>query len=113
MVRVPGTSGDSGFPRESLGEDVNIIVEHGMEVSAAEGSPPTREHERFPDHQGTWRGLDELVIKEEDRSTDLEEIPLLPPQVLLGTNADRTAKYDLLDNTFSGETEILSSTTEL
>ena len=90
MVRVPGTSGDSGFPRESLGEDVNIIVEHGMEVSAAEGSPLTQENYRSPDRQGTGRGLDDFVIKEEDRSTDLEEnlysLPRSlrgPPQIVL------------------------------
>ena len=103
MVRVPGSSGASGFHRESLGEDdVNIKADHGMEVSAAEGSPPTQENYRSPDRQGTGRGPDEFVIKEEDRSTHLEEKPLLPPQVPSGITPDRTAQYDLLDDKFSG-----------
>ena len=47
MVRVPGSSGDSGFHRESLGEDVHIKVEPGIEVSTEVGSPLTRDNEKY------------------------------------------------------------------
>ena len=32
IVRVPGSSGDSGFHRESLGEDEKVKVVPGMEA---------------------------------------------------------------------------------
>ena len=38
MVRVPGSSGDSGYHRESQREDAMVKIEPGMEVSAEEGS---------------------------------------------------------------------------
>ena len=45
MVRVPGSSDDLGFHRESPGndEDIKIKVEYEMETSAVEGSPLTQE----------------------------------------------------------------------
>ena len=73
MVRVPGSSGDSGFPRESLSEEVKIKTERGIEVPAAEGSSQTREYEGSPDRQSFGRGFDDKNRKEEDRSHDLEE----------------------------------------
>ena len=39
VVRVPGFSFESGFNRESPGEDVKIDTEPGIEASEAEGSP--------------------------------------------------------------------------
>ena len=39
MVRVPGSSGDSGFHRESLSEDEKVKVEPGIEAYESEGSP--------------------------------------------------------------------------
>jgi len=41
MVRVPGSSGDSGFHRESTDEEVKIKEEPKIEVTTAEGSPST------------------------------------------------------------------------
>ena len=84
MVRVPGSSGDSGFHRESLSEDVKIKIEPGMEASAEEGSPQTRENKGSSDHQGYGRGFDDIKIKEEDRAFDLEEKPPTPPRSLRG-----------------------------
>uniref|UniRef100_A0AAV1T2R3 Uncharacterized protein n=1 Tax=Peronospora matthiolae TaxID=2874970 RepID=A0AAV1T2R3_9STRA len=43
VVRVPGSSGDSGFHRESLSEDEKVKIEPGMEADEAEGSPRTRD----------------------------------------------------------------------
>ena len=39
MVRVPGSSGDSGFYRESLSKDEKVKVEPGMDAYESEGSP--------------------------------------------------------------------------
>jgi hypothetical protein len=41
MVRVPGSSGDSVFHRESTEEDVKVKLEPGIEASAEDGSPLT------------------------------------------------------------------------
>ena len=59
MVRVPGSSGDSGFHRESLSEEVKIKTEPGIEASAKERSSRTCEDERSPDHQSFGRGFDD------------------------------------------------------
>ena len=79
---MPGSSGDSGFHREFTGEDVKIKVEPGIEASAEEGSPQTREKERSPDDQSFGRGFDNKKIKEEDQGSDLEEKPLPLPRSL-------------------------------
>ena len=47
MVRVPGSSGDSGIHRESLSEDVKLKTEPGMEVPKSKESPQ-RVSEIFP-----------------------------------------------------------------
>ena len=97
MVRVPGSSGDSGFHRESLSEEVKIKTEPGIEASAKERSSRTCEDERSPDHQSFGRGFDDEKIKEEDRLDDLEEKPQLPPEAPSGATADRAAKHDPQD----------------
>ena len=97
MVRVPGSSEASGFHRESTGEDVKIKQEPGIEVSATEGSTQTRRSTRSSDHQSFGRDSDEMKIKEKDREIDLEDKPQIPPEVLSGATADRSAKSDLLD----------------
>ena len=51
MVRVPGSSGDPGFHRESLSEEVKIKTEPGIEAPAVKGSPQTREDEGSPDRK--------------------------------------------------------------
>uniref|UniRef100_A0AAV1UDP0 Uncharacterized protein n=1 Tax=Peronospora matthiolae TaxID=2874970 RepID=A0AAV1UDP0_9STRA len=47
MVRVPGSSGDTGFHRESRDEDVKIKTEPGIGASAEYGSPQTRKGKGF------------------------------------------------------------------
>ncbi|GMF41605.1 unnamed protein product [Phytophthora fragariaefolia] len=42
MVRVPRSSGDSGFHRESNQEDVEIKLEPGIDAPAMSGSPQTQ-----------------------------------------------------------------------
>ena len=51
------------------------------------------------------------MMRKIKRKIDLEEKPLLPPKVPFGATADRTAKYDLLDENPSVKTEGFSSTT--
>ncbi|CAI5747153.1 unnamed protein product [Peronospora destructor] len=109
MVRVPGSSGACGFHRESTGEDVKIKMEPGIEAPAAEGSPQTREEKVSPDRESFGRGSNDKKIKEEDHASDLEEKPRPPPQVPSGTPADRTAKYDLLDENPMVKTKGISS----
>ena len=103
MVRVPGSSGALGFRRESLRK--MSISRLNLKALAEEGSPLTQEKEGSPDRQNTGKGFEDQKITEEDRSYDLEEKPLFPPEVLLETTADRTAKYNLLDEKFSVKTE--------
>ena len=87
---------DSGYNCESLKEDATVKVEAGVKVSAKEGSPQTQEKKKSLNHQCFGRGANEKKPKEEDRSLDLEEKPLPPPQVLSWTPADRAGNRDLL-----------------
>ena len=49
IVRMPGSSCESGFHLEFLSEDDKVKVEPGMEAYEAEGSPQTRDFKRSPD----------------------------------------------------------------
>ena len=110
---MPGSSDDSRYHRESLGEDATVKIEPGLEVSAKEGSLQTQEKKGSLDHQCFGRGTDEKILKEEERSLDLKEKSLPSPQVLLGTPADRASNRDLLNDKKSVNTEIILSRTTL
>ncbi|KAE9015178.1 hypothetical protein PR001_g14963, partial [Phytophthora rubi] len=90
MVRVPGSSGDSGFHRESTNqEDTKLKAEPEIEASTEGESPSTPPNEAgFADRQSAGRSSDD-VKKEEDSAMDLEEKPRLPPQTPSGVPADR------------------------
>ncbi|CAI5701675.1 unnamed protein product [Peronospora effusa] len=64
MVRVPGSSGDSGFRRESLREDVTIKTEPGIEASEAKGLPQSHDRKGSPDRKSFKRGAYEKKNKE-------------------------------------------------
>uniref|UniRef100_A0AAV1VM22 Uncharacterized protein n=1 Tax=Peronospora matthiolae TaxID=2874970 RepID=A0AAV1VM22_9STRA len=100
MVRVPGSSGASGFYRESRSEDVKFKVKRGRKCQRR------RDRRRHDIIKDPWPGRvlggarNESKFKEEDRQGDPEEEkPLFPPEVTLGTTADRIAKYDPLVET--------------
>ena len=65
MVRVPISSGGSGFHRESCNEDVKIKTEPGIEAPVEDGSPQTRKEKMSQDHQNFIRGYDDKKVKEE------------------------------------------------
>ena len=112
LVCVPGSSDDSRYHRESLGEDATVKIEPGLEASAEERSPQTQQKKGSLDHQCFKNGTDEKILKEEDRSLDLEKKSLPSPQVISGTPADRATNRDLLNDKKSVNTErILSRTT--
>ncbi|GMF34100.1 unnamed protein product [Phytophthora fragariaefolia] len=94
MVRVPGSSGDSGFHRESL-EDVQVKIEQGGRASSELGSTTTRLNEvRSTDRQSA-RGAS-VGGTEADPDPDLEDKPQPPPQVPSGTPVDLDPRQDPL-----------------
>ncbi|GMF41576.1 unnamed protein product [Phytophthora fragariaefolia] len=71
MVRVPGSSGDSGFHRESL-EDVQVKIEQGDQASSELGSTTTRLNEvRSTDRQSARR----TSVGGTEADPDLEDKP--------------------------------------
>uniref|UniRef100_A0AAV1TYK2 Uncharacterized protein n=1 Tax=Peronospora matthiolae TaxID=2874970 RepID=A0AAV1TYK2_9STRA len=90
MVRVPGSSGDSLFHRESRDENVVIKNEPGIGASAEFRLPKTREEKGSRDHHSFGRVYDDKTVKEEDHQADLEEkpqpspeVPSVPPRIAL------------------------------
>ena len=85
MVRVPGSSGDSGFHREST-EDVKIKEEPGKEALAERGSPPTLKNKEGSTDQGSAR-RSFIDDKGDDLAIKLEMKPKNPPQAIHGAPA--------------------------
>ncbi|EGZ20270.1 hypothetical protein PHYSODRAFT_328401 [Phytophthora sojae] len=87
MVRVPGSSGGSGFHRESQ-EEVRVKKEQGDQASSESGSTTTLLNEtRSTDRQSARRIS--VGGTEVDPDMDPEEKPQPPPQVPSGTPVDR------------------------
>ncbi|KAE9188849.1 hypothetical protein PF002_g25205 [Phytophthora fragariae] len=83
MVRVPGSSADSGFHRESQ-EEVKVKIEQGGQASSDLGSTTTPLNEARPaDRQSA--GRNSIDGKEADPNPDLEDKPQPPPQGPSGT----------------------------
>ncbi|KAE9274615.1 hypothetical protein PF008_g29549 [Phytophthora fragariae] len=109
MVRVPGSSGDSGFHRESQ-EDVKIKVEPGIGAPTEGESPSSHlKSEGYTDRQSAGRSSDE--VQEEGSAMDLEEKPHPPPVGPSGAPADHDSHRDPPDEDPSVKTEGSSSTT--
>ena len=92
MVRVPGSSSDSGLYRESLSEAVKIKTEPGIEAPAKKRSSQTREDEGSSDRQSFGRGFDDKKIMRKIGCTIWKKTPnsLLrflrgPPRIALQT----------------------------
>ncbi|KAE8998049.1 hypothetical protein PR001_g19424 [Phytophthora rubi] len=83
MVRVPGSSGDSGFHRESQ-EEVKVKIEQEDQASSDLGSTTTTLNKARPaDRQSA--GRKSIDGKEADPDPDLEDKPQPPSQVTSGT----------------------------
>uniref|UniRef100_A0AAV1UTH5 Uncharacterized protein n=1 Tax=Peronospora matthiolae TaxID=2874970 RepID=A0AAV1UTH5_9STRA len=63
MVRMPRSSGGSGFYRESLSEEAKINAETGIEASEKERSWQTHEDKGSPDRQSFGKGFDDKKKK--------------------------------------------------
>ncbi|KAE8893726.1 hypothetical protein PF003_g22062 [Phytophthora fragariae] len=94
MVRVPGSSGDSGFHRESQ-EEVKVKIEQGDQASSDLGSTTTPLNEaRTADRQSA--GRNSIDGKKADPDPDLEDKPQPPPQVPSGTPVSLDSHRDSL-----------------
>jgi hypothetical protein len=84
MVRVPGSSGDSGFHCESTEEDdVKIKMEPGIDVPTGGESPSTPlKQEGYTDRLSAGRSSGDVM--EEDPALELEMKPQPLPRSLLG-----------------------------
>ncbi|OWZ13696.1 hypothetical protein PHMEG_00012923 [Phytophthora megakarya] len=93
MVRVPGSSGDSGFHRESQ-EEVQVKTEQGNEASSDARSTTTSLNARCADRQSAGKYSVDGSEADLDPDPDLEEKPH-PPQVSgKGTPADPDSHPD-------------------
>ncbi|POM61158.1 hypothetical protein PHPALM_29870 [Phytophthora palmivora] len=104
MVRVPRSLGDSGFHLE-FHEEAHADLRSGRPASLEIGSPTTPlNQDRSADRQRFGRSSTDET--EDGPATDLEEKPLPPPQVPLGTPADldhRDLSRDLQDESPSAK----------
>ncbi|GMF49705.1 unnamed protein product [Phytophthora fragariaefolia] len=90
MVRVPGSSGDSGFHRESL-EDVQVKIEQGDQASSELGSTTTRLYEV---RSADWQSARRTSVGGTEADPDLEDKPQPPPQVPSWTPVDLDVGQD-------------------
>ncbi|OWY98080.1 LOW QUALITY PROTEIN: hypothetical protein PHMEG_00031249 [Phytophthora megakarya] len=107
MVRVPGSSGDSGFHRESQ-EEVQVKTEQGNEMSSDARSTTTSLNARSADRQSARRNAFDRSEADLDPDPDLEEKPH-PPQVSgKETAADPDSRQDPLTNQTKVKAELYS-----
>ncbi|OWY98665.1 hypothetical protein PHMEG_00030515 [Phytophthora megakarya] len=88
MVRVPGSSGDSGFHRESQ-EDVKIKEEYREEVPTNAGSTEASLNTaRSTDQRSLERISADRHEADLDQDPDLEEKPRIPLKTALALSPD-------------------------
>ncbi|OWY99441.1 hypothetical protein PHMEG_00029554, partial [Phytophthora megakarya] len=94
MVRVPGSSGDSGFHRESQ-EDVKIKEEYGEEVPTNAGSTEAALNTaRSTDQRSLERISTDRHEADLDQDPDLEEKPRIPLKAAAAATADLDENLD-------------------
>ncbi|KAK1941560.1 hypothetical protein P3T76_007426 [Phytophthora citrophthora] len=94
MVRVPGSSGEVGYHRESQ-EDVKGKEEQGEEVPTNVGSTEAPlKTERSTDQQSSGRISTGRHEADLDQDPDLEEKPRIPPKAPSGATADLDENRD-------------------
>ncbi|OWY92013.1 hypothetical protein PHMEG_00039148, partial [Phytophthora megakarya] len=98
MVRVPGSSGDSGFHRESQ-EDGQVKIEQGIEMSSDPGSTTTSLNARSANRQSARRNSVDGNEDDLDPDPDLEEKPHPPRVSDMETPADPDSRQDSLTKT--------------
>ncbi|ETP28108.1 hypothetical protein F442_22608, partial [Phytophthora nicotianae P10297] len=92
MVRVPGSSGDSGYHRESHEDkEVPIKLESGMEASSEAGSPTTLLNE---EGSAELKSAGRSSADRNEEEVLLEEKPQLPPYASSGGTADHDVNRD-------------------
>ncbi|OWZ12634.1 hypothetical protein PHMEG_00014174 [Phytophthora megakarya] len=95
MVCVPGSSGDSGFHRESQ-EDVKVKEEHREEVPTNAGSTEASLNTtRSTDQRGIERVSADRHEADPDQDPDLEEKPRIPLKAAKTATADLEENLDL------------------
>ncbi|OWZ04394.1 hypothetical protein PHMEG_00023714 [Phytophthora megakarya] len=104
MVRVPGSSGDSGFHRESQ-EEIQVKTEQGNEMSSDARSTTVSLNARSTDRQSGRRNSVDGSKADLDPDPDLEEKPH-PEQVSdMETPADPDSRQGPLTNQTKMEAE--------
>ncbi|OWZ10484.1 hypothetical protein PHMEG_00016660 [Phytophthora megakarya] len=94
MVRVPGSSGDSGFHRESQ-EDVKLKEEYREEVHTNAGSTGVSLNRARPtDQRSLERTSTDRHEADLDQDPDLEEKPRIPLKTTPAVTADLDENLD-------------------